>query len=472
MMKSGKLGASVTVYLSLVLSAFVFMIFTFVKIGIIGNEKLRFEIAANLSLNSVLGEYSKALYDYFDLLYIDASYLNKAPSIENVTDRIKYYMTENAQKSLEQAGSFWGRIKVDNVSIDGFECATSGDYLNMVGQAVTYVKDSPHLTSLLREVRDAINESDGMAALDSVDSFTSFSGYKEAVDGIPLPKKKNERNRWVEVPVSNPADWVYGLSTSDIGYLVELGNITVSSSQIDTSNLLSNRGAVNTAGIKNNYGFEGESFGTYEADKFGCFLNEKDSGGLMLGLEYVACGRNSDYDNFSEICQRLFKWRLADNLTLAFNDAGLNSEAYEIAAQLEVSTLNPAFINPVKDSIVAACAYLETISDIHCLLTGGKVPVNKSFHNMSVTNVLMGNKYFVPGNEGLSYRQYLEGMIFMENVTDRVKRDMDLMELEVRSKTGNAAFSMDYCIEEIDVTLNGIGSGIKEYEIKRRYGFF
>lgn len=465
-------SASVTVYLSLSLSFFVFMIFTFLRIGIIGNEKQRFELASNLALNSALGEYSKELYERFDLLYIDASYLGKEPSADNVCERIYYYLSENAEKIFLKSNAPWGRIKINNVLINGFECATSGNLRNMVLQALMYVEDSAHLNSLIDEVGQALGNAIDVSALDGSDSLSEFEGYKTAVDGIPLPKKKDEKGRWIEVPVSNPADWVYGLAGSDIGFLTDMGNISVSSSSVDTSTLISCRGALNRAGIKESYHFNDTNFGVYEADKFGCFLNEREDGVLALQMEYIACGNNNDYENFSEVCERIFKWRLADNLSLAFADGGIVSEAYAIASELEVSTLNPAFIAPVADSIVASCAYLETISDLHCLLTGGSVPVRKSSHNMNVSNVLNGNKYFVSSSEGLSYRQYLECMLFLEPLEERLLKDMDLIEMEVRKNTSNSNFCMDYCIEEIDVTMIGKGTGIKNYELKRRYGYF
>lgn len=472
MMNSAQMRASITVYLSLTLSVFIFMIFTFLRIGIIGSEKQRFELASNLALNSALGEYSKALYDRFDLLYIDASYLGLTPNIGNVSDRINYYMTENAQNVYQKKNAPWGRIKVDNTTINGFECATSGDLRNMTSQAVMYVEDSPHTLPLVTEVNEALCESVNISRLDSDDPLGKFREYKDIVDGMPLPVKTGKNGKEEEVPVSNPADWVYGLSGCDVAFLTETGNGSFSFGGTDLSNLISHRGALFKTGIKGKYRFDDALYGAYEIDKFGCYLNEKPDTVLALELEYIVAGHDNDYDNFKEVLERLFRWRLSDNLELAFGDGGIVAESYSVAAELEVSILNPAFIEPVANTIIAACAYLETISDMRCLLRGGKVPVRKSSHNMSVSNVLSGNVYCVESDQGLSYRQYLECMIFLETLEERLLKNMDLMEMEVRNKTGNSSFCMDYCIEEIDVTLVGNGSGFKTYELNRRYGYF
>ena len=472
MKKTKVYGASITVFFSLTLSVLLLMIFTFLRIGIIGSEKQRFELASNLALNSALGEFSKALYEKYDLLYIDASYLGKEPCIDNVAKRIEYYMTENAQNVYLKANAPWGRIRINKVLIDGFECATSGDLRNMTNQAVMYVEDSLSLVSLVEEERTALGAAISASAMDSSDSIGQFRGYKAVVDGIPLPKKRDEKGKLVEVPVSNPADWVYGLSESDIGFLTDNAGRDFNNAGTDVLGLISHRGAQNTVGMNGNYRFDDTCYGAYEIDKFGCFLNEKPDTVLRLQMEYIVSGNNNDYANFKDAVERIFRWRLSDNLSIAFNDGNIVAEAYAIASELEVSTLNPAFIKPVADTIVASCAYLETISDIRCLVCGGRIPISKTAHNMKVSNVLTGNIYEISSSEGLSYRQYLECMIFLEPLDQRLLRDMDLMEMEVRKDSSNDRFCMDFCVEEVAVSMVGSGTGIKEYSLKRRYGYF
>ncbi len=472
MRKSKVYGASITVFFSLTLSVLLLMIFTFLRIGIIGSEKQRFELASNLALNSALGEFSKALYEKYDLLYIDASYLGKEPCIDNVAQRIEYYMTENAQNVYLKANAPWGRIKINKVMIDGFECATSGELRNMTNQAVMYVEDSSSLNYLVEEESMALEAAISASVLDATDPIEEFRGYKAVVDGIPLPKKKDKKGKLVEVPVSNPADWVYGLSESDMGFLTNNAGNNISSTCIDISQLISHRGAQNTVGMNGNYRFDDTCYGAYEIDKFGCFLNERPDTVLRLQMEYIAFGKDNDYANFSDVLERIFKWRLSDNLSLAFSDGTIVAEAYSIASELEVSTLNPAFIKPVADTIVASCAYLETISDVRCLVRGGRIPISKTAHNMKVSNVLTGNIYEVLSSEGLSYRQYLECMIFLEPLDQRLLRNMDLIEMEVRKDSSNDRFCMDFCVEEVAVSMVGSGTGIREYSLKRRYGYF
>lgn len=470
--KHRNLNGSITVFLSLTLSFLMLMVLTFNALCIGNAEKMRFEIASDTAFNSVLGEYSKYLRDRFDLLYVDASYLSGNPGPDRVRNRLIFYMKKNTEEVLSTPGSPWGNMSIDECVVEDFETATGADGLNMASQAVKYVHDSPHTLELQAEAMEAMMNAPVAAVLDGQDPMEEINGYMEALLGMELPKKKNEKGMWIEVPLANPADWVYGLMGSDILYLSEASDLTISSAIIDTGNLISNRGAVNTKAGKDDYEYSEDAYIAYLLDKFGCYKNEMEETPLKCSLEYIAVGKSSDYENFKEVVMRIFKWRLVDNLRLAFSDGRLKGEAMAAALLLEVCTLNPAFVQPVADTIVAACAFLETISDLRVILSEGRIPLVKSSHNMSVANILTGNIYHASSDEGLSYRQYVEIMIINMEVSEKILRTMDLMEIETRQKTGNECFCMDWCMEEITAFLQASGSGIERYRIRRKYGYF
>ncbi len=470
--KTKTLNGSITVFLSLTLSFLLLMVLTFNALCIGNAEKMRFEMASDTAFNSVLGEYSKYLKDRFDLLYIDASYLSGSPGADRVQNRLMFYMKKNSEEVLNAPGSPWGKMQVDECMIEDFETASGGEGLNMASQAVKYVNDSPHTLDLRSEALESMMNAPLAAALDGQDPMEEINGYMEVLSGMELPKKKNEKGMWIEVPLSNPADWVYGLMGSDILYLAEVSDLNISSAIIGLDGLISHRGAVNTKVGRDDYEYAEDAYIAYLLDKFGCYKNEKEETPLKCSLEYIAEGNNSDYENFREVVMRIFKWRLIDNLRLAFSDGRLKSEAMAAALLLEVCTLNPLFIEPVANTIVAACAFLETISDLRVILSDGRIPLVKSSHNMSVAGILAGNIYHASSDEGLSYRQYVEIMIINTGVTEKILRTMDLMEIETRLNTSNECFCMDWCMEEITAGIGAKGSGLERYRIKRKYGYF
>ena len=87
--------ASVTIFFSLSLSTFIMLIMTLAFLLIQNSEKVRFYGAFDISANSCLGEYSKALYEKYDLLYVDTSYMNGEPSLEKLKTHIRTYFSKN-----------------------------------------------------------------------------------------------------------------------------------------------------------------------------------------------------------------------------------------------------------------------------------------------------------------------------------------------------------------------------------------
>ncbi|MCR4990312.1 MAG: DUF5702 domain-containing protein [Lachnospiraceae bacterium] len=471
-MDKNRLKGSITVFISLTLSFLMMMVICFTMLAVGNAEKMRFEIASDVSFNSVLGEFSRYLYDRFDLLYIDASYLSSSPGIGNVEHRLMRYMKANTEEILDKSHSPWGKINMESCRIESYEAATACDGLNLANQAIIYVRDSPHTGEIKEEVEEAATWAPEAGALELSDPMRVFGSYMEALLGKELPMKKNEKGIMVPVPLSNPADCVYALAGSDVLYLAGEGGKTTGVLSIDLSDLISHRGAENTSGTKPDYGYSEEEYITYLADKFGCHLNERDEGVLKYGLEYIAIGEDSDFENYRKTVEKIFKWRFADNLELAFNDGGLRGAAESVALELEVCSLDPSFIDPVADTIVAACAFLETVSDVSAILSGGRVPLRKSSHGMSVESILSGGIYKNGSDEGLCYRQYVEIMIINLSLEEKIMRAMDLMESETRAATGNGNFRMDWCIEEIKANITGHGSGTEEYVTERKYGYF
>lgn len=465
------LKGSITVYLSLSLSTFILVVLIFSRICIINFEKERFEIAADVSFNSTLGEYNLELFNKYDLLYIDTSYLNKYPDVNNLKNRLEYYMKENTEKVYRSANSPWGKTQIQEVTILEYESALGNNGLNMASQINKYIDDSEHVEPFLNEIRD-VNSHIGYAGLlMSENPIERFMSYKEAVDSIPLPRKKIN-NKEVEVEVSNPADWVYGLSGSDIFYLSEADIDSVSTYKFDVSNLISNRGATNTIGYKDSYEHDDLKFVTYLIDKCGLFLEEGDNSYIHLELEYILNGNDSDIENLKAVVNDIFNIRLTENLNLAFSDSSIVSEAYAVATLLEVCTLNPAFIEPVANSVVAACGFIETMADMKALLGGLSVEFPKTTIATSVSNILGGFLQESGSQGGFCYRQYVELLLLMMDRQTLIYRTMDIMELYVRTNSLNENFKMDWCVESYKALIRGKGLGVKDYQLIRKYGYF
>ena len=457
-----------TVFLALSLSILTGFIL-FLTFGAIRNgEKVRFECAADTGMNAVLSEYHTELFDKYGLLYVDASYLGDNPSEENVEERLRFYIERNTNHIFKSQNAPWGNIQTKDVDIVSFETAAAGKGLSMRSQAVNYIED----TGVIREEAQILSCKNQLMELDALDPFGEWSNLMSQLAEIELPLVMNEQNEWEEVQLSNPADWVYGLIGSDALYLAEARLDMLSPISIDTRDLISHRTIQNTAVSDRIYKQDEEKFLTYLFEKMGNYEGIPEESILCCQIEYLAEGKESDLENMGAAAERIFRWRFADNAERALADGNLRSRALAAANELQAVQLKREFEDPVVQSILYACAFLESIGDMKALYAGEKVPLRKAAHQMSVDKVLEGVLYTWEGGNGFGYSQYLAGILVLMNAELLNLRAMDIMEMDIRFRKGNAGFCMDWCIERYEAVITAGSSLPDVMQLRRKYGYF
>lgn len=457
-----------TVFLSLSLSIMTGFVLLLTGFAVRNAGRIRLECAVDTGINSVLSEYHIGLFERYGLLYVDASYLGREPAVSNVEERIYFYVEENTSKVLEKKNGPWGTLFLDKIHISSFETSAADKGASMRNQAVCYAEDF----GICESEREVFGETAKAVSLDGEDAMAGWSSIMEQLAGMERPYIRNEKGEWEEVPLSNPADWVYSLAGSDIVYLADVPSEGISGAKISLSSYISHRGMENTAGTGRCYREEDDLFLSYLFDKMGYLGREREQSLLSCQLEYIIYGNSSDMENVRAVAQRLFKWRFADNLSCALSDGGLRGRAAAAAEELHAVQLNGEFKEPVTESILYACAFLESIGDLRTIYRGGAVPVGKTHHQMSVDKVLGGSIYSTEGGEGWTYGQYLAAMILMMNKSDVNIRAMDIMEMDIRFGDGNKNFAMDWCLERIEAEVTGYGNFGDKYFLKRKYGYF
>ena len=192
----------------------------------------------------------------------------------------------------------------------------------------------------------------------------------------------------------------------------------------------------------------------------------------MLFRSYIAKGRESDLENVRAVAGSLFELRFADNTACALADGDLRAQAIAAAEMLQAVKLNAEFLDPVAESILYACAFLETVSDMRTIYAGGCVPVRKSDHGMSVDRVLGGRLYSGHSANGWDYGQYLASMILLIGDKNSNLRAMDIMEMDMRFRDNNKNFKMDWCVERYEAEITARGSYLSRFFLRRKYGYF
>ena len=90
---------------------------------------------------------------------------------------------------------------------------------------------------------------------------------------------------------------------------------------------------------------------------------------------------------------------------------------------------------------------------------------------MSVEYVLNGTFYHKSSEEGLSYKEYLAGMLLLLEPDTLNLRVMDIMEMEMRMHDGNPYFAMDWCVERYLARISVTNNFGDLWVINRKYGY-
>lgn len=457
-----------TVFLAMSLSILTGFILLLTDSAIRNAEKVRFECAVDTGMNAVLSEFHIALLERYGLIYVDASYLGREPSIANVEERLKFYVEENTSQVFNDAYAPWGSLKEVDVVISLSGTAADQMGASMRNQAVCYIRD----TGISGNERNVLAQKKEIQILDENDPMGEWNAVMEQINGIELPLILNEKGLWEEVPLSNPADWVYGLAGSDLLYLSGIDLQSVSSVHISLEDYISHRQLNNKDNENKKYEQDEEEFLSYLFAQMGYLGNPREGSLLNCQLEYIVGGTESDWENVRIVAERLFLWRFADNVLCALSDGNLRAQAFAAAEELQAVSQKEELKEPVAESILYACAFIESIGDLQTIYSKGTIPVRKSSHQMSVSHVLNGNLYTTGSSSGFSYEQYLAGMILLEKETDVNLRAMDIMEMDIRFRDGNQYFAMDWCIEWYEAGISAKGSHGAAYFIRRKYGYF
>lgn len=457
-----------TTFLALSLSLLTGFVLLLTGNAVRNGVKVRYECAVDTGMNAVLSEFHIGLLEKYDLIYVDTSYLERQPDIANLEERLWYYIEENTKGVLGKRNAPWGNLTLEKVTISDFETAAADQGASMRNQAILYVEDA----GISGKEREVFGQMDEIQTLQADSPLARWNSIMEQLAGMELPLIQNEKGEWEEVPLSNPADWVYGLIGSDVLFLAQVDLQSISPAKIFLEEYISHRPIENMDSKDRNDREDTDLFLSYLFDKMGYLGNAREDSVLSCQLEYIAKGKESDLENVRAVAGALFDLRFADNVACALADGDLRAQAAAAAELLQAVQLKAEFKNPVAESILYACAFLETVSDMRTIYGGGTIPVRKSSHTMKVNHLLDGTLYSSHSAGGWNYEQYLASMILLTENGNMNLRAMDLMEMDMRLYDNNQKFKMDWCVERYEAEITAHGDHFSHYFLRRKYGYF
>ena len=179
----------------------------------------------------------------------------------------------------------------------------------------------------------------------------------------------------------------------------------------------------------------------YAGLKFGNYNNPEKNTVLKYELEYIISGKDSDKENLASVVEKIVLAKTGINMAYLITDKEKMEQVSAIAASVAIVTGLP-FLEPVaKGVLISAWSMAEAVNDMKILLSGGKVALTKSKGGWrtSIGNVTNGSKK--EDSKGLSYKEYCQILIAVQNTGDSLYRIMDLIQINIQ-KRYNSEFLM------------------------------
>ncbi|WP_408607097.1 DUF5702 domain-containing protein [Hespellia stercorisuis] len=199
-------------------------------------------------------------------------------------------------------------------------------------------------------------------------------------------------------------------------------------------------------------------FGEYLLRKFSMATQPNEDGALSYELEYLIGGKGSDRENLEYVVKRLLWMRTGANYLYLMTDMQKQAEAEAMAAALASLAALPVVTELVKQALLAAWAYGESVMDLRSLLQGKKVVLVKTAESWQMQLSALG-KLGTPEDAGdgadmeggLEYKEYLRMLLFLGNKDSCSMRALDLIEKNMQQSKGLTFFKVDYCVTKIQV---------------------
>ncbi|MBP9996909.1 MAG: hypothetical protein KBT19_06490 [Lachnospiraceae bacterium] len=467
-MKKEKEGY-ITVYLSLTIGIMLTVIVTLLYGIRVHTIRYETECVMDIALKSIFAEYHREMLSRYGLLYIDSSYGGNDVSNEYTKAHLLKYMNDNFNGNHMTGGKDLLEIHADNANLENITYPSDSEGEVLRYQIDRYMKVKTGLGLIDAGDIDASDYTDWMGEYESY-----MSGWDSADSGIDsIMDEINSGLEEGEEPysISNPADSMDSLSSSNALYYAIGDMSTLDANCIDSSLYISHRSYDEGEGLRDyqeppNGIISRELFYGYIFDKCGYYGTVRENSALSYQIEYLLNGQDEDVRNMEEVAQDIFKIRYVVNMMYLFSDTVKQAEAEELALAATTAIGNPELTELVKLTILFAWGYAESAKDLRILYSGNSLSITKTAAtwNTPITQLLTFrehlNEYVLPmGN--LDYKRFLLIFLNLKDIDTTTKRLMDVMEMDIRLTAGNTEFKMDEQIYQLTAEVN----------ISSRYGY-
>lgn len=469
-----------TVFLTLSITVLLPLVLTLVEGARINAIRMKTEIAGNTAVRSVLGEFNKELLKQYDLYFVDCSYGTGSASLENVQQHLSTYMEKNLDTEVSSIlginGDFTGS-HLTGLTVDKSRFAADGGARALREQVYAYMSADPAgsiaapFLSQIDTIQSLFDDSSKWEEK-RIKAREDFQKELRRAKKRAKKAKKEEREEAEEDSDDTAEKAVEEMDRFRLLPILRqvFGDLSGISSASAGDNIISSRavhyGDNLEAENSHKYPEAGAvMFDLYIGEKCGCYTHPLEKGKLKYQQEYILNGKGTDRENLEKTAEKLLLMREAANCAYIFTDSVRMGQAEMVAALIAFIFFNPQLKDALKNVLLFAWAYLESVQDLRTLFDGGRVPVMKSSDTWktSLLGMLTPESSISGGNggRGLRYTEYLQLLLFLEGSSLKSLRTMDVMEMDIRKTPGNGNFCMDWCMDTFSMTAN----------VKSRFGY-
>lgn len=474
---------NITVFSALSLMLITSFLFALLEAGRVYGLSVVADRKTQIAIESVYAQYQPTLFDTYHILGLDGTFATEAFSPDCFEMSLDVYLRKNLQ---ERNSVDFFRLNPHDIELQDYQLLTDGKG-KVFEKAVSFYMQSKITADVVdklllqykntsdvaadTQAHDGVEKADSAileakkeeetgktegTEVQSTDSeIDNNTERTESIDtGAGNAAVQEEPKSAQEEPVENPIDIVMALKREILLNFLLGSNVTLSDKEADFSNSVSCRKLQQgTAEDNVDTSFMDKCLMAEYIDETFCdYTNPADKRKLSYELEYILCGHNSDKANLESTLNRLLLLRQSANFLYLLKDPVKWKETLATATSLAGSSGNPVVIKVVQIGVAAAWAYVESVLDIRALLAGDKISLIKSSAEWTtdtkniLSSVSSGGKA-KNCKKGLSYQQYLKGLLFLESVKKLAYRSMDLMEIEIR-ESGYPYCRMDCVIRK------------------------
>lgn len=459
-----KQNGSITLFLALILTLVFSLFFSLLEAARVQALSHIAKRSLLLELESAFGEYNIGLWEDYRLLFLDGS---------NQTEQLDLALLEGRwmkQADLEQKGTGFFQMALRSLEITEYSLATDNTGAafekqaclaiqeQLAAGAVEALKQRFHKGEQMAEESKELEQQWDSAqnAMEEAENFEEEAENRESENSSTSEEQggnsSDSEKEEIELPEKpqkdlpeNPVNAVDLLKKSAILAVVVENPSEISGKSISLQQTLKHRHrAEGNMKSPDHKGLDKLWFLQYLNRFFACKTGAGEGGGtehaLDYELEYCVAGKDSDQENLEKTVKELLLIREAGNFATIMQDKVKYALALEIAtAAVGVTGMAP-LIQAVQIGILLAWSYIESILDLRCLLSGGRIPLIKQVSEWK-SDISLGEEVLVEKKEksdskeeGFSYREYLQLLLLLVGEDTLVYRAMDVIEQNVKLK--------------------------------------